>query len=91
MEFRVGDSPWVEMHRTRMPDPYVERIRLLQREDLMPNGVSRKSPYRNQASSHIFKGEIPFELPDAPAYLEIRAFDPYGDPIIDGRWIGIGD
>ena len=91
LEFRLGDSPWIEMQRTRMPDPHVERIRLLQREDLMPNAVSRKSPYRKQNSSHIFKGEIPFELPEGPAFLEIRAFDPYGDPIIDGRWIGIGD
>lgn len=76
VEYRVDDGPWTRMTFMEAPDPaYVE---LLYRWDLTKELFPGRRPSNAVNSTHLWRGNIPTNLPEGEHRIEVRATDLFG-------------
>lgn len=78
VKLRVNQGDWQLMTRERSIDPFIYRIKELQDEKLYPDQVSRRSPYLDRPSSHLWAGKVPTDLEEGLNELEVWAKDEHG-------------
>ncbi len=71
VEFQIGDSQAIEMHRVVRTDPFVEE--LFQRE-----GDTMKSWVKPMATTHIWEAPLPEGLQPGAHTITVRSTDEYG-------------
>lgn len=65
------------MEQIKIQDPYIQRIKKLQKEHLYPNKLSKKSPYLGVPSAHIWKMDLSKIEKFNFNTLKIKVHDPY--------------
>lgn len=68
----------IVMSKIKILDPFVNRIKKLQRVHRYPNKTSQRAPYISMSSSHIWEANVPQSVPKGLHKLEIVAKDDYG-------------
>lgn len=83
VEFRVGDSEWRMMTHVREIDPKYQRV--FDREDAIlaqAKKLEAEVPFRAlpkpKASSHLWKADLPANLPAGTHAIDVRAMDDFG-------------
>ncbi|WP_295360879.1 calcineurin-like phosphoesterase family protein [Arenimonas sp.] len=73
VEYRVAGGEWQPMTRVDEPDP------ALRRENLLDDASERLRGYDRlpeaEASTHLWRGRLPTNLPEGEHLVEVRAFD----------------
>ncbi len=75
VEYRVGDGPWQPMQRVLQPDPGLLAENRRDDEAAALRGYDR-SP-EAEASTHLWRGTLPTDLPLGEHAVEVRTLDPW--------------
>ncbi len=75
VEFRVGDGPWRPMKRVDQPDPRLMAENARDDAATELRGYDR-SPEAS-ASTHLWRGTLPTDLPVGEHRIEVRSTDPW--------------
>lgn len=78
VEYRIDGGPWQPMQRVQAPDPRVVAENV--RDDEATHLRARERAPQAAASTHLWRGPLPTDLPPGEHRIEVRAFD---------RWMGV--
>ncbi len=78
VNMKIDDGKWMPLNKKNIPDPFISRIKSLQKEGLYPNKGSRRSPYLNRSSRHTWLGTIPETIKPGLHKIEVAAKDNLG-------------
>lgn len=73
VEYRVAGGEWQPMARVDEPDPALRRENLLDDASETLRGYDRLP--EAEASTHLWRGRLPTNLPEGEHLVEVRAFD----------------
>jgi hypothetical protein len=86
VEMRLGKGDWVRMENTPMLDPYFVELKKLESSPTPPLGLKLPNP---STARHIWKANLPTEIPKGTHAVVIRATDMFGQVFTDSRIIRI--
>ena len=87
VEMRFGRAgSWIPMRHELRPDPYLERLKAL--EKVEPKSAGRGLP-RPARSTHIWTVKLPPNLPVGVHFIFVRTTDMYGQTYTDQRVIRV--
>ncbi|MBK1442533.1 calcineurin-like phosphoesterase family protein [Parapedobacter sp. ISTM3] len=76
VEYRVGNGDWKPMNYVEAPDP--DFVRLLYRWDTTEELMPGRRPSNAVNSTHLWRANIPTNLPVGEHRIEVRATDMFG-------------
>ncbi len=76
VEYRIDEGKWRPMNYLETPDP--EFVRLLYRWDTAEELMPGRRPSNAVNSTHVWRGNIPTNLPVGSHQIEVRATDMFG-------------
>lgn len=77
VEVFINGISYGMMDKGHRMDPFIKRIKRLQKEKLYPNLWSKRAPYLSTPSSHIWVKNLPFEKLKKRNKMRIEIKDPY--------------
>jgi 3',5'-cyclic AMP phosphodiesterase CpdA len=76
VEYRIDDGKWIAMTHVKEQDPSFESMTY--KWDLADELLAGRRPSRPAESTHLWRGEIPVNLPLGTHRIEVRATDMFG-------------
>src|SRR5690606_24629791 len=76
VEYRIGDGRWTKMTFVDAPDPAY--VALHYRWDLTEELFPGRRPSAAVSSTHLWRANIPTNLPEGEHRIEVRATDMFG-------------
>lgn len=73
----VNDTLIGDMKQRKLQDPFVKKIKRLQKEKLYPNALSRRAPYLSTPTDHIWSKELPYEKMNDLNKIRVVIKDPF--------------
>ena len=84
VEMRVGEGDWQALEKTRSVDPHFQRVYQFEKKILADYKPWRELP-KPKASSHLWKGNLPANLPSGTHRIEVKTVDNEGRTYVDQR------
>ena len=75
---QVNSGEWMKMEKVNQVAPSVHRQISRNREKVYPTPFSKRIPFRNSSSRHLWKGVVGDSLTDKINSVQIKASDAYG-------------